>query len=106
MFNKIIKYKKEAKGSGRNPDSIDGFILWMDEQKILVEKEEQQIKKDVSDDIDRLVALDEDVFAKLLNINPHTAEAVLLMLEADKDEIVNASVFEDFFMIMPEKEED
>jgi hypothetical protein len=50
--------------------------------------------------------LDDDVFAQLLNINLNTAETILLMLEADKEEIVKASVFDDFFMILPETEEE
>jgi hypothetical protein len=52
MFNKIIKFKKEAKDSGKNPDSIDAFILWMDEQKLLVEADKDQIKIDVEKDLD------------------------------------------------------
>jgi hypothetical protein len=106
MFNKIIKFKKEAKDSGKNPDSIDAFILWMDEQKLLVEADKDQIKIDVEKDLDKLIELDDDVFAQLLNINLNTAETILLMLEADKEEIVKASVFDDFFMILPETEEE
>lgn len=106
MFNKIIKFKKEAKDSGKNSDSIDAFILWMDEQRLKMETDKEQVKIDVEKDLDRLIELDDDVFAQLLNINLNTAETILLMLEADKDEIVKASVFDDFFMILQEEEED
>lgn len=106
MLSKIIKYKKEAKNSGKNPDSIDSFILWMDEQKIKLEGDQEQIKKTVSTDLEKLIAMDDNTFSDLLQINPHTSETLLLMIEAEKEEIVKASTFDDFFMIINDSGED
>jgi protein-tyrosine-phosphatase len=89
-----------------NPDSIDNFILWMESQKLKLEEEKEQIKSDVAKDLDMLIALDDDVFAQKLNINPNTAETLLLMIEADREDIVSASVYDDFFMMLPETEEE
>lgn len=105
MLSKIIKYRKEAKETGKNPDSLDSFILWMEEQKIKQEGEKEETKKTVAKDLDNLIALDDDTFAELLNIHPATAETILLMIEADKDDIVKASVFDDFFMVLTEDDE-
>jgi protein-tyrosine-phosphatase len=105
MLGKIIKYKKEAKELGKNPDSIDSFVMWMDEQKYKLEGEKEQIKIEVAKDLDKLIEMDDIDFAEILQINPNTAETILIMLEADREDIIKASVFDDFFMMLSEEEE-
>jgi len=108
MFAKIIKYKKEARAAGKSPgiiDSIDAFIMWGEEQKYKKEQDKEQIRLDASTDLDKLIAMDTDVFAQILNIKMDTAEAILLLLEAEKPEIVNAATFDDFFLLIPDEDE-
>ena len=105
MFAKIIKYRKEALAAGKNPDSIDDFVLWGEEQKYKMEQEKEQIRLNANTDLDKIIAMDTDVFAQILDIKMDTAEAILLMIEAEKPELVNAATFDDFFLIIPDEDE-
>jgi len=34
MLDKIIKYRNEMTSAGKNSDSLDGFVLWVDKKNI------------------------------------------------------------------------
>ncbi len=106
MLSKIIRYRREASNTGKNPDSLDSFLLWMEEQRLKREGDKESIKKIVSKDLDTLIDMDDDLFSELLNIHPYTAETILLMIEADKDDLIKVSVFDDFFMVVQDEEDE
>jgi hypothetical protein len=102
MLDKIIKYKKEAELSGKNSDSLDDFILWIEKKRLKIELEKEQIKKDTEKDLDKLIDMEDQVFANLLDIDLRTAETILVLIEAYKNEFINAAVYDDFVFVVDE----